>query len=450
MWLGLCCLLLLILWIPGLAYPAWADTAYYALLGQNVWTHGTYALDGVAHAKFLPLHAFYAYPFVAIFGYATGMKVATLVAGWAVIIAGYGLIKESISKTVALVAALFLLIQPGFLLTTMLGSSDALFAALLLGSGYFFVKAENNKSMYLWAGMLLGLACLTRYNGVPMFGVYALWMIWKRRKDLTQIWSWTGLGLGAAMFGTWFIRNFLIFGDPFYTDYVVQQDGGPTLATQVMTNVMYYSNPLYSILPVFGAFALWGLLRYGKKQPFLILYTIGAMALALIWWARGARYLVPVLPILLAFAVLGLHDLFSRTIYKRTLITLTAVGLLSTHLPILCAYNYGMCNAWMDEYIGIFPQNLYLTPEGMHVWNQGKNYVNEHLPANAIVTTDLDKAEVAVLGRTFRSDLHITERGSATCAQYKLTQSGAIDGQVLFASENQPTTRVLKMDCSTH
>lgn len=450
MWLGLSCLLLLILWIPGLAYPAWADTAYYALLGESLWTHGAYALDGVPHAKFLPLHAFYAYPFVAIFGYATGMKVATLVAGWAVILAGYGLIKESISRTVALVAVLFLLIQPGFLLTTMLGSSDALFAALLLGSGYFFVKAENNKTLYLWTGILLGLACLTRYNGVPMFGVYALWMLWKRRQDLLQPWSWAGFGLGAAIFGSWFVRNFLVFGDPFYTEYIVQQATGPTFIEQVTTNIAYYLNPLYSILPIFGASALWGLMRYGKKQPFLILFTVGAMALALIWWARGARYLVPVLPILLAFAVLGLHDLLNRTHYKRTLITMTVATLLLTHIPILCAYNYGMCNAWMDRHIGIFPQNLHLTPEGMYVWNEGVKYVNAEVPLNAIVTTDLDKTETAVLGHTFRSDLHLTERGNPTCAQYKLTQSGAIDGTVLFESVNQPTTRVLKMDCPTY
>lgn len=447
-WIIFCCVLLLLLWLPGLGYPAWADTAYYALLGESFWTHGTYALNGVAHAKFLPLHAVYSYPFVAFFGYATGMKVATLVAGWAVIVAGYGLLKECFSRTIALAAILFLLIQPGFLLTTMLGASDALFTALLLGSAYFFVKAETHKPLYMWAGILLGLACLTRYNGVPVFGVYALWMLWKRRQDLTHLWSWIGLGSGVLILSTWFIRNAIVFGDPLHTDYVVVQDANsPSIVEQLVRSFMYYSNPLHSILPVFSLFALWGVIRFGRKQLFLILFTMGASALAAIWWAKGARYVVPVMPILLAFAVVGLRDVLERIPYKRTFVSVTALILLSTHMPIICAYDYGSCNAWIDKHIGILPKNLHLTPEGMYVWNKGKDYVNSNVPLNTTVTTDLDTAEVAVLEHTFRSDLHITERGNPTCAPYKLTQSGAIDGEVLFESTDQPTTRVLKMDC---
>jgi 4-amino-4-deoxy-L-arabinose transferase-like glycosyltransferase len=447
-WLIGCCIILLILWLPGLEYPVWADTAYYALLGESIWTTGTYALNGVPHAKFLPLHALYSYPFTAVFGIGLGMKVSTLVAGWGVLITSFLLLKETVSKKAGLLVTFLLLLQPAFLLLTMFGGSDLLFTLLLLASALFFVKAERNQRMYLWAGLLLGAACLTRYNGVPMFGVYTLWMLWKRPHHLKHAWSWIGLCAGILVFSTWFIRNAIVFGDPLHTDYLVVQDAhSPSIMEQIFRSIVYYGNPLHSVLPLLLTFAVWGIVRLGRKQILPMLIMLGGWALALIWWSKGMRYLVPTMPILLGFSILGFTDIYEQLKNKQVILWVTCALLLMTHLPMLCVYSYGACNAWMDRNIGFLPPNMGLTQEGMHMWNEGVRYVNKEMPAYAIVTTDLDAAEVAVLEDTFRSDLHITERGNPACASYKLTQSGAIDGSILFESISQPTTRVLKMRC---
>lgn len=448
LWIGLCCVLLLLLWFPALAYPTWADTAYYALLGENLWKHGAYALDGIPHAKFLPFHALYSYPFVAIFGYGTGMKVATLVAGWGVIIASYFLLKETISKKVGLIVAAFLSLQPGFLLTAMLGSSDQLFAALILSSAYFFVRAKKNPTMYVWSGILLGLACLTRYNGAPVFAIYALWILFQRRRDLMRPWSWAGFLAGIVIFTVWFLRNALVFGNPLHTEYTVQRSADTSLIDQMTQNMLYYLDPLHSILPILFLLALWGIFRCGRKHSFLILYMMGATALALIWWAHGARYLVPILPILLAFSVLGFEDVFKRTKQTTLMISVTAGLLLISHIPVLCAYDYGSCNAWMDRTIGILPKTLGVSPEGMTAWNEAKDFVNAHAKPDATVNTDLDAAEITVLGNTFRPDLHITERRAKSCAAYRLTQLQDVEGAVLFESITQPTARVMEVNCS--
>jgi len=448
LWLGICCILLLIFWLPALAYPTWADTAYYALLGKSIWTTGAYALDGVPHAKFLPLHAFYAYPFTVLFGYGIGMKVSTLVAGCSVILASYVLLKETVSRSTWLIVATLLLLQPGFILSTMLGSADLLFTALILTSAIFFVQADRQPTFYLWSGVLLGLACLTRYNGIPIFGIYGLYLLWKRPHDLRHIWSWAGGIVGIAILGLWFLRNFLVFGNALHTEYVTVQAGSSSsIVTQIINNSFYYADPLHSVLPVLFLLALWGVRRSGSKQTFLIFFALGATALALIWWSHGVRYMVPILPILLGFSVIGFIDLLERVNHKNLMIISMTALIVLTHVPVLCAYSYGSCNAWMDNHIGILPPFLGVSPEGMTSWNEAKNYVNAQVPNDSMVATGLDDVEIAVLESTFRPDLQIITRSNAQCPYYDLTQMREFSGSVLFTSENEPTARVTVVEC---
>jgi hypothetical protein len=102
------CVILFLLWLPGVRIPITSDTTMYALLGESLWKHGSYVFNGVPNAKYLPLHAFLSYPLCWFAGFQLGMKISTLLAGCAVLVATYVLIGRSFSRSAALLTVLFL------------------------------------------------------------------------------------------------------------------------------------------------------------------------------------------------------------------------------------------------------------------------------------------------------------------------------------------------------
>jgi hypothetical protein len=129
MWLLLgACLVLTILWLPGYEYATVADTADYAVLGKNVWEHGMYALPGQV-VKYLPLYPILSYPFTHAFGAHLGMKLASLLSGWGVLILSFLIARRQCGKVIAWGTVGALLIHHGFILMTTFGASDLLFTA---------------------------------------------------------------------------------------------------------------------------------------------------------------------------------------------------------------------------------------------------------------------------------------------------------------------------------
>ena len=97
--LGALCLLLTLLWLPGLKYPVVSDTVNYAFLGRSLWTHGTYMLNGIPYANQLPLHAFLSYPLTLVFGFHLGMHVASLLGGFGVLVATFLVSRRALSSS---------------------------------------------------------------------------------------------------------------------------------------------------------------------------------------------------------------------------------------------------------------------------------------------------------------------------------------------------------------
>lgn len=433
------CALLAVLWLPGLEYPILSDTARYALLGESLWTQGAYVLGGQPYALHLPLHAAVSYPFVWVHGPHIGMKVSSLLAGFGVLISSYFLFRKLFSKKIALGVVGALVLYPPFVLMTTLGSADLLFTALLLLSLLMYVLAERNPQYYLATGVFLGLACLTRYNGAPFFLLFLLYTVWKRPVHLRSARFWVGGLIGAAIFGSWFLRNLLVFGDPLYSGYTTELgQHAPSLLAQFQSNILYYINPLHNILPILFIFALVGIYKKGRGQSFLTLAMLFAWVLTSIWWVQAIRFAFPGYVILIAFAVVGLA-LFFKRFPKLTVITIAAV--IITHAGAMCLYTYGSCNAWFDRTIGGIPQNLGLSTEGFYTWDQARDFIN----ANA---EEGDK----VLGQAtwetgvFRKDL-VVEMDSETCPLYKITREPQENEQVLFETEDHPVTAVVYSSC---
>ena len=301
------CIVVLLFWLTGVQYPIISDTEVYALLGESVWHGDGYMFDGQPYAKHLPLHAIASYPLVLLFGYSIGMKLSSLLAGIAVLIGTYALIYHIFDRKTALGTVVVVAFHHGFVWMTIVGSADLLFTALILFSLLCFYKAETYPRWYIASGVLLGLACFTRYNGVPLFPLYGLWVLFKRSSHLRSLYFWTGMIGGSVIFSAWLVRNKLLFGSLLYSEYTGElTTQAPSLWDQLVSNVFYYGNPLHNVLPILLLFGLYGMWNQRRKKMLLILAMFCLVVLAAIWWVQAMRFAFAAYPILIAF---GVHQL---------------------------------------------------------------------------------------------------------------------------------------------
>ena len=100
----------------------------------------------------------------------------------------YYLLKKFKLTKNPLVLASVLLFLPRFLVVRSIGAPESLFMLLILGSLYFF---ETNK--YWLAGLLGGLATMTKSPGILLFAGYMLVFIEKLIKKKKISWQWFGI-----------------------------------------------------------------------------------------------------------------------------------------------------------------------------------------------------------------------------------------------------------------
>ncbi|MDD5041371.1 MAG: glycosyltransferase family 39 protein [Candidatus Peribacteraceae bacterium] len=435
-----------LLWLPGLRLPITSDTTVYALLGESLWRHGTYVFDGLPYAKHLPFHAVVSHPFVFFLGAQAGMKVSTLLAGAGVLLATYLLLRRSFSSAVALLAVIFVLFHHGFVLMMQMGSADLLFTALFLGSLAAFAAAKERPRLYLLAGIFLGLASLTRYNGVPLYALYPAFVFWKRPRHRTSRWFWAGMAVAAGVFGLWFLRNAFVFGNPFHTAYSTEyQAEVPSVWSLFLRNVLYYTGPFHNVLPVLFMLGLCGTVRHVRRQPLLLLGMAAGIALALVWWVKGIRFAFPAYPIFLGFAAAEVRDLWVHGRYFRPLVVLCAVLTVSLHAGALCLYSYGACNAWFDRTIGHIPADLHISSEGLYGISVARDYIDQHAPQHATVLVGKPNFFTWKTG-VFRSDLRVVADLEAGCPAYEIEQ-GQTNLTPLFVTQSKPKTMVLLREC---
>ncbi len=434
---------LFILWLPGINFPVVSDTLRYADLGKSLWTTGTYMIDGVPYASHLPFHGLVSYPLTVLFGIDLGMHFSTYLDGVAVLVMTYFLMKKISGPRLAAATTLAVLVHPGFILMTQLGSADLLFTALSLFSIYCYLQAENKKFWYLLMGLSLGCACLTRYNGLPLFALFGLWTLFFRRKDLFSPWFVTGFLLAAALAGSWFLRNALVFGNPFHSEYVNElSKEAPNPARQFFRNILYYANPIHNVFPALFPFAVYGLWGHARKMGFVVCAMLSLWVISSIWWVEAIRFFFPGYPFLLLFAVLGMRDAWRAFRSHRFLIIVVCAGGIAMQLFSMCIYTYGACNAFFDRTVGIFPKNMGLTPEGFYAWGKARDALNALAESGAqvmVMRPDVER-------RHYRSDLKLIPDNRA-CPAYYIAQRREIAGQTVFETESWPKTYVVRVTC---
>jgi 4-amino-4-deoxy-L-arabinose transferase-like glycosyltransferase len=331
---------------------------------------------------------------------------------------------------------------------TQLGSSDLLFTFLFLLSMYFFLLAEKDERFYPVMGIAMGLACLTRYNGLPLFPLFLFLTFWKRPEHRGSALFWSGMVIGGLLFSLWLARNAITFGNPLYTEYsgeLAAKAANPL--AQLLSNSLYYLNPVHNIF-VLLPFALWGLWKFGRTHSVLVFAMLAAWLLTAIWWVQAIRFAFPGYPILLIFSVLGALDLLKRFPRRAMLLGGSAIVLFLLFQGfLLCIYTYGSCNAVFDRSVGWFPKNIGLSSEGFYTWGLARDYVDGHaLSGSYVAVESAPEADLWQRG-VFRPDIRIAPAGVVQCPEYRISQQASGIGDVVFQTTDEPVTYVRLMSC---
>ena len=136
-------------------------------------------------------------------------------------------------RDLAVVAAALIAFNPQFIFSSALVTNDpllAMFGALLLWHGL-----ATPSSVWRWAvqaGLIFGLALLTKQSAL-LLGPLLLWSSWRIAAGnwrqtivMSLIWAVTTLLLA----GWWFVRNLLLYGDPFGLAIFQHTFGGQAFA----------------------------------------------------------------------------------------------------------------------------------------------------------------------------------------------------------------------------
>ena len=182
------------------------DALQYLKIAENGYT-------AVGDDRFLIVF-FPFYPLlVSVFSFLTGNYLVaaffvTAIASIALGLVFRELVKLDHSETIAQLSVLFLFIFPTSYFLH-IPYTESLFLSLTIGA---FLAAR--KRAWLIAGILGGLACMTRINGLVLLPALALEVWQEHRETRTLSSKWFFILLIPAGFAVYLILNYVVAGDP--------------------------------------------------------------------------------------------------------------------------------------------------------------------------------------------------------------------------------------------
>ncbi len=266
------------------------------------------------------------------------------------IIVMYKLLRIDFSKLVTVISILFLIFSPyAFFFTLPFTESTFLLTTLL-----FMLMLKKEK--WLLAGICGYVAALTKNFGLLFIVPYGVWLITvacKRRyriKDfLPRLLPVIFILLG---FGTYLLINYKVTGN-WFQFMIYQKEHWYNEMTCIMQNTMNHFNwfmsyetlSRWTIFFANMAAAIGTMLAIylgHKKIPFIYsIYTLACLFLTMMvsWLMSGPRYMLPVFPIFIAYALLA--DRKNKILSHIIVGVMLAIGFA---LSILVLTGY-LCNA---------------------------------------------------------------------------------------------------------
>ncbi len=245
-------------------------------------------------------------------------------AGALVIIAMYGVITHYFGRAVASIAILL------FVALVKVEFGNA-YVDLALTAFIFFSAActllwyeRRHFGLICIAAFLLGVAAGIKYQALIFVPFIALAIFWRERGPRKLF---TLLLLFALPCAYWYIRNYLISGDPFHplggAIFGYWGWNPKDMEYQVADIRRVFGWPSWHVWPALGAFALWARRKEIAFRGVLFFSTYAFT----VWMLTShyPRYLMPAYPFLCILAALTLRDSFQH-IVAGPLVRLSAVS----------------------------------------------------------------------------------------------------------------------------
>ena len=300
-------------------------------------------------------------------------KIFTLVAGILVIPVSYLAFKKPFGEGPAILASG--IISFTYLLIDYSGNGSLYIVHALLFLVFVLVSHKPERlTNAILLGILAGLAYLLNYQAVIVIGALVV-LFGIRYKQIQQLRP-LALALSASLsiaflvISPWLIRNFQIFGSPFFSvnyGYFLSSLGIPSRSTLsngalvyeriwsqfqistgirtvlvwILRNSVYFIIRILILAPVTSIFALLMSIHLQRRRNLVdrsggfwsVLLLLGFhVLLSCLWPVFKFRYFVPVMPLVIGLGSFGIYDLIRQKGVRIGIIRVCITGLLAVNI----------------------------------------------------------------------------------------------------------------------
>ncbi len=252
-------------------------------------------------------------------------------------------------SAIAFTAALLVALNPQFLFLSGAINNDNLAATLAALTLVLLMRTVNRGPTLrrlIALGVALGLAALSKLSGLGLWGLAALVLVglaWRRRAWKAALgWGALVFGIAVALSGWWYLRNWLLYGDPTAFNVhlaVMGRRSGPVVPWQLLRE---FEGLRWSFWAVFGWFNVLPPGWVHRLFDLLSLVAVAGLALTLLRATSPLRLRLLVLLLWVGIMLVGLA--------RWTVLTTATQGrLLFPALPatgVLLAVGW---HAWVPE-----------------------------------------------------------------------------------------------------
>ncbi len=306
------------------------DGAVMSVMGESFALHGEflvpYAPLPTYYHHYPPLYPIYLSLFYRVLGFSIfATKLAELVLSLLLIVVTWLTTADLMGPRKAWFAAAFVALEPMFLITSLIGYSEALVGLMFVLTAWAAVKGLRQLPYLTLAGIFAGLGFLAKASIGWVFVVtIVMGFLWIRRARgwwiLRNKWFLAGAAAFAAMAGGWTVRNLLVYGWPNYetSAYLTYVYGYGFAHPTLLLEALLVKIPLFLIffLLYAGLFlpeVRLSRLRARGEETGLLWTIVGSTFLmgwivssffwtaeqTPLWWWDNLRYVVIASPIIL-------------------------------------------------------------------------------------------------------------------------------------------------------
>lgn len=204
-----------------------------------------------------------------------------------------------------LVAALLLIVTPGFMVMSQSVMSDVAALSLWLAAiaAYAYaVDRDDDGRLLVLAGSMISLAVLTTYQSLSLLPLLFLYVVLQRRI------TWKNLGplaAGLLVFGAFVLYFFLATGGPPKLSYSIG----------IITDPAFIFKKVLSIVTVLGGaivfplFLVWGMLK-GRRDYLAFAGLVAVLLISILVQVAAGQYSVPAALLQVIFYAAGMLVLY--------------------------------------------------------------------------------------------------------------------------------------------